>query len=174
MADIIIVQASLSKNSNTEIVAKETKRILDEKKIDHEYVDLKDFDIEFCDGRTMDEYNEKMRELYKKLESAKGYILAYPIYNFSFSGVLKNFIDIFSYPMDSKYVGLINNSSGVRSWNQGTGELMKVLALHNRITVVQPTVHTSQQDFKAEKIDNEKVYEKLDSMIDKLVEVSIR
>lgn len=167
---ITIIQTSLSKNSNTSKVCSKALEILKRKGIDSKLVDLRDIEFELCDGRKIEEYSKDMQELAKKLENSKGYILAYPVYNYSISGVCKNFIDIFSYCMDSKFVGIINNSGGIRSANEGVSEVMKSLGMHNNVTTVQPIVHTWKGDFEGDEIKEEKVLEKLNLMIDNLLD----
>lgn len=165
MADIVIIQTSLNPSSKTSIVANKFFETLKEKGVNVEILDLRNHNIEFCDGRKLEKYNQDMQIIASKLKIAKGYILSFPIYNYSFSGVLKNFLDIYSGVMDSKFTGLVSNSGGIRSANEGVGELMKSLALHNNITTVQPVVHTFAGDFND---DNELTQDTTKEMIKKL------
>ena len=170
MVTIIVIQASLSKDSKTSIVTKEAVKKLEKKGVEVEVIDLREVSIPFCDGRKLEKYSKEVQEIYSKIEMANGYILSYPVYNYSFSGSLKNFIDIFSYAMDSKVTGIINNSASVRSWNHGAGELMKILAMHNNITTIQPIVHSSREDFDEKGLlENSRVLEKIDDMIERLL-----
>ena len=147
MTDLVIIQTSLNKKSKTANVVEYVSKSLDKRKVSYEIIDLRDYNIEFCDGRDFKDYNIDMQKISKILEKAKVYILAFPVYNYSFSGACKNFVDIFSGFMDSKFIGLINNSGGIRSANEGTGELMKILGRHNNITTIQPVLNTCWFDF---------------------------
>ena len=147
MVDIVIVQTSLGPNSKTAILAKKAQELLETKGVSVEFIDLREKEMMFCDGRDIKDYSQDMQDIAKTLTEAKGAIIAYPVYNYSFSGVAKNFVDIFSYYLDSKFVGLLHNSGGIRSANEGISEMIKSLALHNNITTVQPVIHTFAGDF---------------------------
>jgi FAD reductase [NAD(P)H] len=58
------------------------------------YIDLRDIDLEFCDGRDFGDYNETIQKAYRDLEPVEAVIFGMPVYQYSMSGVLKNFIDI--------------------------------------------------------------------------------
>ena len=170
---IIIIQASLNPRSKTAILARKALEILEQQNINVKLIDLRERELQFCTGADISDYNEDMQQLNKELEEATQYILAYPVYNYTFSGTLKNFLDIFSSAIDGKTVGILNNSSGVRSWNQGVGELMKSLALHNNITTVMPPVHSFREDFNEEgRLSNPKVSEKIELMTKNLLNFS--
>lgn len=153
-ATVIVVQSSLSAKSHTEIVAEAMRQMLQASGIQAHWLNLKTLDLPFCDGRKLAEYPPQVQQTYQQLEAADAYVLAYPIYNYSFSGVLKNFLDLFSHAMDSKAVGLISNGYSTRAWNQGSGELMKSLALHNQIQTLMPCVSTAHRDFAHGRLTN--------------------
>ncbi len=153
-ATVIVVQSSLSSKSHTEIVADAMRQMLQASGIQTHWLNLKTLDLPFCDGRKLAEYPPQVQQTYQQLEAADAYVLAYPIYNYSFSGVLKNFLDLFSHAMDSKTVGLISNGYSTRAWNQGSGELMKSLALHNQIQTLMPCVSTAHRDFAHGRLTN--------------------
>ncbi len=153
-ATVIVVQSSLSTKSHTAIVAETMLQMLLASGIQTHWLNLKTLDLPFCDGRKLAEYPLQVRQTYHQLEAADAYVLAYPIYNYSFSGVLKNFLDLFSHAMDSKAVGLVSNGYSTRAWNQGSGELMKSLALHNQIQTLMPCVGTAQRDFTHGQLTN--------------------
>gem|GEM_PF-731699 len=168
VATVIVVQASLSTYSHTEIVANAMLQMLLASGIQAHWLNLKTLDLPFCDGRKLAEYPPQVRQIYHQLEAADAYVLAYPIYNYSFSGVLKNFLDLFSHAMDSKAVGLISNGYSTRAWNQGSGELMKSLALHNQIQTLMPCVSTAQRDFTHGKLTNAAVLDDLRQLAERV------
>lgn len=170
MKKLLIIQTSLNKDSKTRIIAQEAFSIADKVSwLDVEFLDLKDYQIEFCNWKKIEEYNSDMNKIKEIVELADYYILAYPVYNYSFSWVCKNFIDIFSYYMDSKPCVIIQNSYSIRSFSDWYWELAKVLGLHNNIKIILPMVHSFNDDFKLDKIINIKVIEKLKKSISNLL-----
>ena len=168
MPKIVIIQGSLSKNSNTALVIQAVAAVLKERNIDFELVDLREVKMEFCDGRDLGEYNEEIRALYTLLESAEAYIIGFPVYNYTISAAVKNLIEICSSAMNGKFAGIVSNSGGVRSF-MASVDLMKVLSYHDNIMTVQPTVHTFGGDFANGKLANPKVIGKINAMVDALL-----
>ena len=75
------------------------KKILDEIKQGHpdvevEVLDLRDYDMQFCDGRKIDDYNEDTRKIIEKVSNADFYLIGSPIFNCSIPAPLKNLIDL--------------------------------------------------------------------------------
>ena len=71
------------------------QRILDEIKQQHpeievELLDLRDFDVQFCDGRNLNDYNEDTRKVVEKISNSDFYLIGTPIFNSSFPAPLKN------------------------------------------------------------------------------------
>jgi multimeric flavodoxin WrbA len=133
-----------------------------------EVLDLRRYDIQMCNWKKIEEYNNDMNLIKEKVESADFYVLAYPIYNYSFSWVCKNFIDIFSYYMDSKKCGIIQNSYSARSFSDWYGELAKILWLHNNVSLTLPMIHTCNEDFEWNELIWGKSIEKMEWMLNNL------
>ncbi|KAF3999621.1 NAD(P)H-dependent oxidoreductase [Glaciimonas immobilis] len=73
-----------------------------------EIINLRDHDVQFCDGRNPEEYEGVTQEIIKKIQAADGLLVATPMYRGSYTGILKNIFDII--PNDAlagKPVGLI-------------------------------------------------------------------
>ena len=71
-------------------------------------MNVRDFDMEFCDGRESTEYEGDTRRLIDMVEAADAYIIGTPMYRGSYTGILKNLFDVI--PNDAltgKPVGLI-------------------------------------------------------------------
>ena len=91
-----------------------------------------------------------------------------PVYCYSVSGVLKNFLDITCSAMENKYAGIVCNAGGVMSY-LASADLMKILSYEVHALTVQPTVYAWGDDFKNGKITNEKVLHKAVHMVEKLM-----
>lgn len=165
---LLIIQTSLNKNSKTNIAARETFKIWKEQWVDLEFLDLRDYDLQMCNWTKIETYNSDMNIIKDKVEAADAYILAYPVYNYSLSGVCKNFIDIFSYYMNGKKCWIIHNSYSERSFSDGSWELFKILGLHDNIDIVLPMIHTCNADFEDDTLKWEKAIEKIHALINKV------
>jgi FMN reductase len=165
---IILIQGSLRPGSRTAVVTQLARNILDKNGIENELLDLRDYNLPFCDGRPTQEYGEPVQTIYKKLEEADGYIIASPVYAYTYSGVVKNFIDIFGKTMINKFSGVIYNAGGSNSY-LASGELVKIMAFDYKHTVVQPTVYTYKMHFGENGIISDYVENKLNQMLNSLI-----
>ena len=82
--------------SKTLIVIKEiidtVKKMNNEVKT--EILDLKQYNVQFCDGRSLSEYSGDTKKVIDMITSADAYIIGTPIFHGSFSGALKNLLDL--------------------------------------------------------------------------------
>ena len=170
MPKLILIQGSLNPNSKTALILSEVAKILEEKKIDYEIIDLRKLKLEFCDGRDLKDYKEDLKNAYELIESASGYVIGMPVYCYSVSGVLKNFLDITCGAMENKCAGIVCNAGGIMSY-LASSDLMKILSYEVHVLTVQPTVYAHGNDFKDGKIVNEKVLHKANHMVENLITI---
>ena len=168
MSKLILIQGSLNPNSKTSIILDEVISILKDKKINYELIDLRKLKLQFCDGRDLEKYNEDLQNAYKIMKKSSGYVVGMPVYCYSVSGVLKNFLDITCGAMENKCAGIVCNAGGAMSY-LASSELMKILSYEVHVLSVQPTVYAHGNDFKDGKIVNEKVLDKANKMVEKLM-----
>lgn len=165
MKKILIIQTSLNPKSKTAIACEKSLKIAEKLKLNVEILDLRKYNFELCNWWKIENYWEDMNKIKEIVEKADFYILAYPIYNYSFSWVCKNFIDIFSYFMEWKKCGIIQNSYSVRSFSDWFSEIAKVLWLHNNVNISLPMIHTFNEDFENEELIWEKSLEKIEKLL---------
>ena len=81
---------------------------------DIKLIDLRDYQLIFSDGKEKEEeYPEDIHILREDVAEAKGIILGTPEYHGSFSGVLKNTIDLMGFKeFEAKIIGLLGVSGG--------------------------------------------------------------
>ena len=168
MSKIILIQGSLNPDSKTALILDEVAKVLKEKNIKYETIDLRKITMQFCDGRDRNQYNEDLQKAYKLMEEANGYVIGMPVYCYSVSGVLKNFLDITCGAMENKVTGIVCNAGGIMSY-LASADLMKILSYEVHVLTVQPTVYAHGNDFKDGKITNEKVLHKANAMVERLV-----
>lgn len=169
MRKILIIQGSLNPQSKTAIVAQEAEKILQGfDDIDCQILDLRSFEIQFCDSRDLQDYNSDTKKAYEMIDQADGLIIGMPVYCYSVSGPLKNLIDITSSAMENKVAGILCTTGSSMSY-LASADLAKILAYESQVLSIQPVVCSSYEDFNDGKLESKKVYEKLNSMIEVLV-----
>jgi FAD reductase [NAD(P)H] len=76
--------------------------------IETEILDLKKFNVQFCDGRHPGLYEGDTRRVIEMVSAADGYIIGTPIFQASLSGALKNLFDLVpSSAFRNKVIGFI-------------------------------------------------------------------
>lgn len=107
MKKIVVIQPSLRKESYTDIVCKMLCKELQKYEIELEYIDLRERNLEFCNGKEISEYSQKMQYDYEIIKSADAVIFGFPVYHFAISGVLKNYIDILWDALQDKQIDFL-------------------------------------------------------------------
>lgn len=151
--------------SKTEIVTK--KIIADIAKIDPsietEVLNLKAFDIQFCDGRESEDYNEDTKKVINLLSNADLYIIVSPIFHGTFSGALKNLFDLISpQVMNNKVIGFAAVGGNYKHYLMVENQL-KPIAGYFGAHVAPNYVFVHNEDFKNNQIINQ---EKLNQITD--------
>ncbi len=168
MKKITIIQSSLRQGSNTAVVCRAFAEKCDARGLHVHYVDLKDVEMELCDARPLDEYSESMQKVYKIVEGSEAVIFGMPVYQYSMSGVLKNFIDICGKATAGKPVGAIVNAGGPNCY-MASQDLFNALYYEYATTSISPTPYTSAMDFQEGKLASEKTLSKLDELVEKII-----
>lgn len=73
-------------------VLKEIKKMNPE--VEVELLDLKQYNVQFCDGRPPSDYTGDTKKVIDIISAADSYIIGTPIFQGSFTGALKNVIDL--------------------------------------------------------------------------------
>jgi len=169
MRKILIIQGSLNPQSKTAIVTREAEKILNSyDEIDFQTLDLRSFEMQFCDSRKLQDYNSDTKKAFEMVEEADGLIIGMPVYCYSVSGPLKNLIDITASAMEKKVAGILCTTGSSMSY-LASADLAKILAYESQVLSIQPVVCSSYEDFEDGKLESQKVHEKLNAMIGVLV-----
>jgi len=113
-------------------------------------VDLRDYNLNFCDGnKDESNYNSDVFNLRNAVKEAQGIILSTPEYHGSFSGVLKNALDLMGFEeFEGKMLGLIGVSGGKMGATDALNNLRTVgRALHAWVIPEQATIPSAYQAF---------------------------
>jgi FAD reductase [NAD(P)H] len=168
MKKITVIQSSLRKKSNTALVCRAFAEKCDALGIHVHYIDLKDVKMDLCDARQFEEYSQDIQNVYKIMEGSEAIVYGMPVYNYTMSGVLKNFIDITGKSVAGKPVGTIVNAGGPNCY-MASQDLFNAMQFEYACTAIMPTPYTWSMDFKDGQIVNEKVLSKLDELAQKII-----
>ena len=111
---VVGICGSLRPGSFTRTAVKIALRGAEEAGARTQLIDLRDYSLIFCDGKEDESrYPEDVFKLRKEVQQAKGIILGTPEYHGSFSGVLKNSLDLMGFDeFEGKMIGLVGVSGG--------------------------------------------------------------
>lgn len=136
--------------SKTEVAVKKTLEYVDDD-ITTEFINLKDYDIEFCDGRPISEYNKDTQDLIGKICVADAYIFGTPIFQGSLTGVLKNLFDLIPpKALRRKVVGLIATGGTFQHYLVLENQL-KPIAGYFRSYIAPGNVYLNDSHFNSNK-----------------------
>ena len=167
MSQVVLIQGSLNKESRTAVLVDHAAEEMKRAGLETTTLDLRNIQMEFCDGRSLKEYHPDMQQAYQTMRKADAFVIGMPVYCYSVSGPLKNFIDITSGAMEKKIAGILCNAGGNRSY-MSSADLSNVLAYESHVTTVQPIVYSSSEDFDDHKLTGDKVQSKIREMVDHL------
>lgn len=165
---LLLVQGSLSPTSKTALLIQKASSMLASHDVRVEILDLRTANMDFCNGRPIEEYNESTQAAYTLMKKADGYIFGMPIYSHSVSGALKNLIDIGGSTLFRKPAGIVCHAQGVKGY-LASMDLAKILSFEAQMNLLQPIVHTNEESFRKDEIFDDQVTLLLKEMIDVLL-----
>jgi MsuE subfamily FMN reductase len=119
-------------------------------------LELRDFAIEFCDGRPSESYNTDTRRALALVDEADAYLVATPIYRGSYTGALKNFFDLVPNdpkgrdPLRGKAIALLATGGSDHHYLTLEHELRPLFAFFGAHTLPR-AIYASARDFDAQK-----------------------
>jgi len=124
---IIGISGSLRNGSKTSIAIKSALAAAENAGADVQFIDLNDYALVFCDGRNQDDYPDDVKRLRADVKSAHGILIGTPEYHGSYSGVLKNALDLMGFEeFEGKMIGLVATSAGALGGNDAFNSLRSV------------------------------------------------
>ncbi len=156
MKKITVIQSSLRKDSHTAVVTRAFAEKCDALGMYVHYIDLKDVKMDLCDARPLEQYSEDIQRVYEIMDCSEVIIFGMPVYQYTMSGVLKNFIDICGKSLEGKPIGVIVNAGGPNCYMASQG-LFNALQFEYSTTAIMPTPYSWSADFKEGKLVNEKL-----------------
>ena len=110
---IVGICGSLRQGSYTRLALEVALRGAAELGAETQLIDLADYDLVFCGAGDGHAYPEGVHRLRQEVQAAQGILLGTPVYHGSFSGVLKNALDLMGFrEFEGKMIGLLGVSGG--------------------------------------------------------------
>jgi MsuE subfamily FMN reductase len=121
-----------------------------------EVLELRDFALEFCDGRSPEHYNSDTQKALALVEEADAYLVATPVYRGSYTGALKNFFDLVPNnpkghdPLRGKVVGLLATGGSDHHYLVLEHQLRPLFGFFGAYIPAR-AIYASSKDFDAQK-----------------------
>lgn len=137
--------------------------------VEAQVLELRDYDLEFCDGRNPDQYNAATRDALALVAAADAYLIASPVYRASYTGALKNFFDLVpndpqgADPLRGKAVGLLATGGSDHHYLVIEHQLRPLFGFFGAQTLGR-AVYASSKDFNAAKQAEGKVVAELERL----------
>ncbi|MBI5095134.1 MAG: NAD(P)H-dependent oxidoreductase [Candidatus Hydrogenedentes bacterium] len=163
----LTISSSLHPDSRSSVLARAAFQRFQILGVDAEYVDLRDLALPLCDGADCYKHPAVLK-LTEQIQSAKGVLLAVPIYNYGAGATARNLIELTGDAWRGKVVGFACAAAG-------DGSYMAVMALANSLmlnfrTVIVPRfVYTDSEAFDGDAIANPKIQKRMDELTETLV-----
>ncbi|WP_404328299.1 NADPH-dependent FMN reductase [Mesobacillus maritimus] len=127
-----------------------------------EMIDLKDFKLEFCDGRPLDKYNDDTKAIISKIDGADGYVLGTTILHCSIPGALKNLLDLVPVQsLEAKPIALVANG-GNPEHSQAIEKHLKPIIHYLKMNALPTNVFVTSNDFNQQNhLNNPEIQEQL-------------
>lgn len=132
-------------------------------------LDLKDYDIQFSDGRNYLEYDGDTGYVVETIMAADIVIIGTPIFQASIPAPLKNIFDLLpENAFLNKIVGLIVTAGSAKHFLVAEQQIKPILS-YMKAHIVQTYVFIEEQDFYQKKITNDDVLLRIDRLVEDIV-----
>jgi NAD(P)H-dependent FMN reductase len=127
-----------------------------------ELIDLKDFQLDFCDGRTSSHYNEDTQRMIEKFENADGYVLGTTILHGSIPGALKNLFDLIPAAIFEGKTIALAATGGNPQHSKAIEDHLKPITNYLKMNTLPSYVFATSGDFNSlNELENPEIREQL-------------
>ena len=135
-----------------------------------EFFDLQKNPLPMCDGDKCYDLPDVI-DFRKKVESAKGIIMAIPIYNYNVSSGAKNIIELGGRMLYDKVFGFICAAGGKSSY-MSVMSFASSLMIDYRCFIIPKFVYALKSDFNENEITNPDIKERIRELGNDLIRIS--
>jgi NAD(P)H-dependent FMN reductase len=163
----LVISTSGNPDSNSRRMGRIALAHLQERKIDCDWIDIREMDLPLCDADKC--YGMPgSRKLSAAIEAAGGILVAAPVYNYDVAASAKNMIELTGSAWENKIVGFLCAAGGTASY-------MSVMAYANslmldfRCVIIPRFVFATSDAFDGDTITDKKIIERIKTVADELV-----
>jgi NAD(P)H-dependent FMN reductase len=163
----LVISTSGNPGSNSRRMGRTAFQHLQKKKIDCDWIDIREMDLPLCDADQC--YGMPgSKKLSAAIEAADGILIAAPVYNYDVAAATKNMIELTGSAWENKIVAFLCAAGGHASY-------MSVMAYANslmldfRCVIIPRFAFATSNAFDGERISDEKITERIKQVADELV-----
>jgi FMN reductase len=163
----LVISTSGNPDSNSRRIGRMAFAHLQERKIDCDWIDIREMDLPLCDADKC--YGTPgSKKLHTAVETAGGILIAAPVYNYDVAAATKNMIELTGSAWQDKIVGFLCAAGGM-------GSYMSVMAYANslmldfRCVIIPRFVFATGDSFDGENLIDEKIARRIETVADELV-----
>ncbi|WP_058305902.1 NADPH-dependent FMN reductase [Gracilibacillus massiliensis] len=171
---IAAIAGSLTPLSKTLLTVKETVNHIKKShpEIEVNVIDLKKYQLTFCDGRDPSEYQGDSKRLIEEIVQADALIVGTPIYRGSIPGALKNVFDLIpNTALKGKVLAFIA-TGGTYHHYLAIEHQLKPLAGYFKAYTLPGNVYAHNEHFENKQLADETIKERLHQLADSVVTFS--
>ncbi len=166
----LVISASLNPESKSYQMAKVAFEDLQNLGVDATLLDIREFDLPFCDGDKAYDHPDALK-VSGIIREGKGILLAIPVYNFYGNAAAKNLIELAGNSWKEKVVGFICSAGGKSSYMSAMS-LASSLMLDFRCLILPKFVYATGDSFEDGQLTDEDIRKRIAELASKLVKVT--
>jgi len=163
----LVISTSGNPDSNSRRMGRIAFAHLQKKKIDCDWIDIREMDLPLCDADKC--YGMPgSKKLNAAIKHADGILIAAPVYNYDVAAAAKNMIELTGNAWENKIVGFLCAAGG-------HGSYMSVMAYANslmldfRCVVIPWFAFATGDAFNGEHVTDKKITQRIEQVADELV-----
>lgn len=150
-AAVLVISCSLHPQSRSRRLAEAAVASLRSQGAPVELVDLRDYELPFCDGDSCSA--PAVERLQQQIAKASAILLAAPVYNYDLNAAVKNLIELTGDAWEGKPVGFLCAAGGRSSYMSPMG-LANNLMLDFRCWIIPRFVYATKADFNGDQVSH--------------------
>src|SRR5216117_4517307 len=171
MVKHLVISTSGNPDSNSRRMGRAAFVHLQKKKVDCDWIDLREIDLPLCDADKC--YGMPgSKKLSAAIERADGILIAAPVYNYDVAAATKNMIELTGSVWEDKIVGFLCAAGGMGSY-MSVMSFANSLMLDFRCLIIPRFVYATGNSFDGDKLTDTKVAKRIEQVIAELVRVTI-
>jgi FMN reductase len=167
MPKYLVVSTSGNPDSNSRRMGQIAFAHLQRRKLNCEWLDIKDLDLPLCDADKCYEL-AAAKQLNQAIQSADGILIAAPVYNYDVAAAAKNMIELTGSSWEEKVVGFLCAAGGNSSY-MAVMAYANSLMLDFRTVIVPRFVYATGDAFDGDKVADKKVVTRIEQVADELI-----